>query len=68
MNTRKKEIKTPEYTKRAIDKYRAKFDIVSDRLPAGTVERMKAVGMTPTDRAAAIMAELERRETEAEKQ
>lgn len=61
---KKKEIVTPEYTRRAIENYRKKFDIVSDRLPAGAVERMKAVGMTPADRADAIIKELERRENE----
>lgn len=59
---RKKEILTPEYTRRAVENYRKKFDIVSVRLPAGAVERMKAVGMTPDDRVKAIMRELERRE------
>ena len=59
-----KKIKTASYDRAAIDRYRAKYDIVSDRLPAGTVERMRAAGFTPSDRVAAIMAALEKREKE----
>ena len=61
---KRKEVKTPEYTRRAIDKYKSGFDFVSVRLPAGTKSRMDAAGMTPADRAAALMAELEKREAE----
>lgn len=33
--------KTPEYTKKAVDNYRSKFDIVQLRLPKGTKENIK---------------------------
>ena len=59
---RKKEIKTPDYTRRAIDKYNEKFDMFTVKCPAGTKERMTACGFTPSDRVAAIMAALEERE------
>ena len=61
---RKKEIKTPDYNRKAIDKYRARFDVVSVRLPLGAVDRMTACGFTPSDRVAAIMAALEKKEAE----
>lgn len=32
--------KTPEYTKRAIDNYKSKFDLVQIRLPKGTKEKI----------------------------
>lgn len=59
---RKKEIKTPDYTRRAIDKYREKFDYITIKAPKGTKERLEAVGMTPADRVKAILDEIERRE------
>jgi len=62
---RKKEIKTPDYNRKAIDKYRAQFDVVSVRLPLGASARMAAVGFSPSDRVAAIMAALEEREKQA---
>lgn len=34
---------TAEYTRRAIDKYRAKFDIIQIKAPKGTKERITAV-------------------------
>jgi hypothetical protein len=33
--------KTPDYTKKAVDNYRSKFDIVQLRLPKGTKEKIK---------------------------
>ena len=57
-----RKIKTRESERKAIDKYREKFDVVSVRLPAGTADRMKSVDFTPADRVAAIMAALEERE------
>lgn len=33
--------KTPDYTKKAVDNYRSKFDIVQLRLPKGTKEKVK---------------------------
>ena len=35
---------TAEYTKKAINKYNAKFDRVAVNLPKGTKERIKAAG------------------------
>lgn len=32
---------TPEYTKRAVNNYRNKFDIVNIRLPKGTKDKIK---------------------------
>jgi hypothetical protein len=60
----KREMKTPEYTRRAIAKYNERFDIFSVKLPAGTKERMLKIGFTPSDRVAAIMAAIEKREKE----
>ena len=36
-----KKTKTPEYTKRAINKYNEKFDRIAVNLPKGTKERIK---------------------------
>ena len=36
--------KTPEYTKKAINNYREKFDFIQVRFPKGTKERLKEVG------------------------
>lgn len=33
---------TPEYTKRAVNNYRNKFDLVQLRMPKGTRERIEA--------------------------
>ena len=33
---------TPEYTRKAIDNYRNKFDVVSVRMPKGTRSRIEA--------------------------
>jgi hypothetical protein len=59
-----KQVKTPEYTRRAQDKYNAQFDIFTIKAPKGTKERMEAVGMTPADRVSAVLKEIERREQE----
>lgn len=34
--------KTPEYTKRAVNNYREKFDFIQVRFPKGTKERLDA--------------------------
>ena len=34
---------TPEYTKKAINKYNSKFDRIAVNLPKGTKERIKAL-------------------------
>ncbi len=36
---------TPTYTKRAVDKYRSRFDLVSLRLPKGTRARLEALNV-----------------------
>lgn len=61
----KKEKKTPDYVSRAIKKYNDKFDIFTIKLPAGTKDRMTAAGFSPSDRVAAIMAALEKKEAAA---
>ena len=33
---------TPEYTKRAVNNYRNKFDVIQLRMPKGTRERIEA--------------------------
>ena len=38
----RKEIKTPEYTRKAIAKYQAKFDRVNINLPRGLKDQVKA--------------------------
>ena len=56
--------KTPDYTRRAIEKYREKHDIIQMQLPKGTRGRALAVGMAPKDMAALVLAEIDRREAE----
>ena len=60
MKTKQK--KTPEYMRKAVDKYRSKYDVISLRLPACTVERMNTVGMTPKMRVEILLDALERME------
>lgn len=36
--------KTPEYTKKAINNYREKFDFIQVRFPKGTKEKLKDIG------------------------
>ncbi len=36
--------KTPEYTKKAVNNYRQKFDLIQIRLPKGTKERLQDKG------------------------
>lgn len=64
MNTKQK--KTPEYLRKAVDRYRSKYDVISLRLPAGTVERMNNVGMTPKMRVEILLDALERMEKDAD--
>lgn len=64
MNTKQK--KTPEYLRKAVDKYRSKYDVISLRLSAGTVERMNNVGMTPKMRVDVLLDTLERMEKDAD--
>jgi len=64
MNTKQK--KTPEYLRKAVDRYRSKYDVISLRLPAGTVERMNNVGMTSKMRVEILLDALERMEKDAD--
>lgn len=41
--------KTPVYTRKAIDKYRQKKDLITITTEKGTRERMRAQNITPTD-------------------
>lgn len=59
--------KTAEYTRRAVENYRAKFDTAQIRLPKGTRERAKAANVNINDVAvAAVLAYLEDLESKAE--
>lgn len=52
--------KTAEYTRRAVDNYRAKFDTAQIRLPKGTRERAKAANVNINDIAvSAVLAYLD---------
>lgn len=52
--------KTAEYTRRAVDNYRAKFDTAQIRLPKGTRERAKAANANINDIAvSAVLAYLD---------
>lgn len=59
--------KTADYTRRAIEKYNAKFDRIIANLPKGTKERIKAINPDITPGAFvrdAAIKELERIENE----
>lgn len=52
--------KTAEYTRRAVDNYRSKFDTAQIRLPKGTRERAKAANVNINDIAvSAVLAYLD---------
>ena len=55
---------TPEYTKRAIKNYNAKFDRIAVNLPIGTKERIKEMTGTSCNAyiSSLVLADLERRE------
>ena len=55
-------MKTPDYTRKAIEKYRRKFDLQQLRLDKGLKARAAAVGLTPSGMADIIRQEVERRE------
>ena len=55
-------MKTPTYTRKAIDTYRSKFDLQQLRLDKGLKARAAAVGLTPSGMADLIRQEVERRE------
>ena len=60
---------TPEYTRKAVDNYRKKFDIMQLRLPKGTRERIEKQADKVHDFVVAcVLAELERLETPAERE
>lgn len=51
---------TAEYTRRAVDNYRSKYDFVQIRLPKGTRERAKALGANVNNVAVdAVLARLD---------
>ena len=55
--------KTANYTRKAIDNYRTKFDLAQIRLPKGTRDRAKANGINLNDVAVdAILKEIEKSE------
>ena len=56
-------MKTPDYTKRAIEKYKEKFDLQYLRLEKGLKARADAVGLRPCDMATLIKEEVEKRES-----
>lgn len=59
--------KTADYTRRAVDNYRAKFDTAQIRLPKGTRERAKAANANINDIAvSAVLAYLDDLERKAE--
>ena len=59
--------KTAEYTRRAVENYRAKFDTAQIRLPKGTRERAKAANINVNDIAvSAVLAYLDDLEDKAE--
>lgn len=55
---------TPEYTKRAINNYNAKFDRIAVNMPKGTKERIKELTGKSCNAfiSALVLAELERLE------
>lgn len=52
--------------RKAVDRYRSKYDVISLRLPAGTAERMNNVGMAPKMRVDVLLDALERMEKDAD--
>jgi hypothetical protein len=56
--------KTPEYTKKAINNYNAKFDRIAVNLPKGTKERIKGLTGQSCNAyiSSLVIAELERLE------
>ena len=57
--------KTPEYTKRAIENYRAKKEYIQFSVDKGIKDRMKNAGLSTADIRSWILAELEKRENDA---
>lgn len=61
--------KTADYTRRAVDNYRSKFDLVQIRLPKGTKDRAKAANININDIAvSAVLAYLDDLESKAAEQ
>lgn len=62
----KENTKTPEYTRKAIDKYNAKWDRLAVNLPKGTKERIKELTGKSGNAyiSALVLADLERLENE----
>lgn len=61
--------KTPDYTRRAVDKYNSKFDRISANMPRGFRDRVAAVSDSSAAAfvVAAALEKLERLEAEKEK-
>ena len=63
--------KTPEYTRKAIDSYRKKYDLAQIRMPKGTRERIKNYNLSINDIAVSAVLEylddLDRRTEDAKK-
>ena len=63
--------KTPEYTRKAVDAYRQKYDLAQIRLPKGTRERIKKYNVSINDIAVLAVLEylddLDRRTEDAKK-
>ena len=59
-------MKTPDYTRKAIENYRSKFDLQQLRLDKGLKARAAAVGLSPKDMSDLIRREVERREAETD--
>ena len=62
-------MKTPEYTRRAIEKYQEKFDRISVNLDKGLKDRIKAVSNESLNAFVnrAVRIEIERLETQKKK-
>lgn len=54
--------KTPEYTKRAVDNYRDKFDFIQVRFPKGMRKKMEGKGNINDYICGLVMADLEKEE------
>lgn len=63
--------KTPEYTRKAVDAYRQKYDLAQIRMPKGTRERIKKYNVSINEIAVSAVLEylddLDRRTEDAQK-
>lgn len=58
--------KTPEYTKKAVNNYRDKFDFIQVRFPKGTRERLSDKGNINDYICSLVLADLEGEQVEKE--